>query len=319
MLSTLTQESWDAKVIELSGSILQSFVWGEFQKAFGCNILRYSGDDYLCLLVESSLPAGKKYFFSPRGPIGNVAAVLEDIKQLSQDSSVVFLRLEPYQKLNLPKAIKEVQPPHNWMLDITKTEQELLIGMKPKTRYNINLAQRKGVVVREGSKDDLISFWQLILETAARGSFRLHPQEYYWQMWESLSPNNIKLLVAEFQGKVLAGMIMTLFSDTATYLHGGSSKSLKEYMAPYLLHWEAIKLSKQLGFETYDFGGVAPGTDEKTGTKVVLVKHSWAGISRFKKSFGGFQVDYPGTYDLVFSPVWYNVYKNARALRNLIR
>lgn len=311
MLSNLTQEAWDAKVIDLGGgSILQSYAWGEFQKSLGHKIYRYSSENYANLIVETPLPLVKKYLYCPRGPLGNVEEGLSDLKQFEKDKDYIFARLEPQVALDLPHAAKEVQPQTNWMLNLEKTEQELLIGMKPKTRYNINLAQRKGVKVHEAAKADLIRLWQMMLETAARNKFQLYPQDYYWQMYENLAPNFLKILIAEYQGKPLTGMILTFFSDTATYLHGGSSIALKEAMAPYLLHWEAIRLAKSQGFKFYDFGGIASGNDPKA---------SWAGISRFKKGFGGFEVIFPGTYDFIFSPIWYNVYKQARLVRRLIR
>ncbi|MBX4187311.1 MAG: peptidoglycan bridge formation glycyltransferase FemA/FemB family protein, partial [Candidatus Doudnabacteria bacterium] len=209
-----------------------------------------------------------------------------------------------------PKAVKDMQPANNWYLNLEKSEEELLIGMKPKTRYNINLAQRKGVTVREGKAEDLLIMFKLFLETAGRNQIRLHPQNYYFQMWEQLSPGYLKVLIAEYQGRPLAAMILTLFGDMATYLHGGSSQIMKEAMTPYLLHWEAIKLAKTSGMKNYDFGGIAPHNTES---------HAWAGISRFKKGFGGYEVTYPGSFDLIYSPLWYNVYKNARGLQSILR
>ncbi len=309
MQSTLTKESWDKKVIELGGSILQSWAWGEFQENLGYKVHRFSGDDYAILAVETPLPLGKKYIYCPRAPLGNCQAALSDLKNLASDHSIVFIRLEPSEKITLPLSPKETQPQQVWMLDLNKSEEELLIGMKPKTRYNINLAGRKGVVIREGGKPDLIELYKLFLETAARANFRLHPQNYYWQMYESLTPDKLKILVAEYQGQILSGMMLALFGDTASYLHGGSGSRMRDAMAPYLLHWEAIKRSKQAGLAYYDFGGIS--SDIKSPA-------SWAGITRFKKSFGGFEVKYPGSFDLVLSPVWYNVYKNARLLRKIL-
>lgn len=337
MISNLTKDAWDKKVIELGGSILQSWAWGEFQQSLGQKIHRFSGEDFICLAIETSLPMGKKYVYCPRGPLGNVESALADLKHLDSDRSVIFSRIEPLQPVKLPRAVKDEQPVTDWVLDLSASaqgyggsaeasakagektaapegraslngvewEEELLIGMKPKTRYNINLAQRKGVVVRAGNQADLVTAWQLLLETANRYKIRLHPQNYYWQMWDHLAPGNIKILIAEYQGQSLAGMFLTLFGDTADYLHGGSSAKMKESMAPYVLHWEAIRTAKQGGFKYYNFGGVAPENTEG---------HAWAGISRFKKGFGGFEVNYPGSYDLIFSPIWYNVYKNGRKL-----
>jgi lipid II:glycine glycyltransferase (peptidoglycan interpeptide bridge formation enzyme) len=311
MISNLSKEQWDAKVIDRGGSILQSYTWGEFQKSLGFKIHRFMGNSFLNQVIELPLAAGKKYLYSARGPLGVTEDALIDLKNLaSSDKSIVFARVEPNEKVNLPRATKDTQPTHNWVLDLDKSEEELLISMKGKTRYNINLAQRKGVVIREGGKNDLIEVYKLLLETAGRNGFQLHPQNYYWQIWEILNPNYIKILIAQYQGKPLAAMILTTFGTTATYLHGGTSVSMKDAMAAYLLHWEAIKISKNLGYKFYDFGGVAPENEPN---------HAWGGISRFKKSFGGFEVVFPGSFELVFSPLWYNIYKNARSLRNLIR
>jgi len=310
MISELSKDAWDKKSIELGGSILQSWNWGEFQKSLNQNIYRFSDQDFVCLAVETDLTVGKKYIYCPRGPVGNAESALLDLKKFEENRVIIFTRLEPNQPMHLPVAAKETQPKNNWMLSLESTEEELLIGMKPKARYNINLASRKGVTVREGTQAELLDFFKLMLETAKRNQFKLHPQSYYLQMWDYLAPDNLKLLLAFYQGQVVCGMLLSIFGETATYLHGGSSQKFKGLMAPYLLHFEAMKLAKAQGAKTYDFGGIAP--KDQPG-------HSWAGISRFKKGFGGFEVNFPGSYDLIYSPIWYNVYKNARKLRGILR
>jgi len=311
MKSTLTKDEWDKKVVELSGSILQSWQWGEFQKNLGFGVWRFSGSGYVNQVVEIPLIAGKSYLYSARGPLGDAKLAQKELSQFAQNrSEIVFARIEPQTKVDLPQAVKEVQPTNNWMVDLEQTEEQILAAMKPKTRYNINLAQRKGVKVREGNKEDLLEVYKLLLETAGRNKFHLHPQNYYWQIFEHLHPSNLKILVAEHNGQPLACMLLTLFGSTATYLHGGSSSQMKETMAPYILHWEAIKISKKLDYHYYDFGGIAPQG---------AANHAWSGITRFKKSFGGFEVVYPGTFEIIYSPLWYNVYKQGRKLRSLIR
>ena len=311
MITKLSKEAWDKKVIDLGGSILQSWDWGRLQEALGYKVLRFSSDQFVNQVVELPLVANKKYLYCARGPLGNAQEAMVDLKKsAAEDHSIVFARLEPNEKLDLPKAVKDTQPTHNWVLDLSLSEEEILINMKPKTRYNINLAQRKGVVVRQGRKEDLLTVYKLLMETAAKNKFRLHPQEYYWQAWDVLAPDHLKILIAESQGQPLACMILTLYGSTATYLHGGSSNRMKESMAPYLLHWEAIRLAKNLGFAFYDFGGIAPEN---------MLNHPWSGISRFKKGFGGFEVLFPGSFEMIFSPIWYNIYRNARSLRNLIK
>lgn len=307
-----SKQTWDRKTIELNGSILQSWGWGEFLVAQGKKIHRLSGGNFQALLAETDLPTGKKYLYCPRGPLGEWKEAVSRIHELAWSlPNCVFARIEPLAvPEGLVKAEKDIQPKHNWVLELGGTEEQLLSEMKPKHRYNLNLASRKGVTVREGGKEDLIAIYQLLLETAGRNRFRLHPQDYYWQLFDRLHPEHLKLLLAEYQGKIVGGMLLSLFGGTAVYLHGGSSQNHREVMAPYLLHWEAIRLCQKLGFKEYDFGGVAP-EDEPA--------HPWAGISRFKKGFGGKEVVYPGSYDLVVSPVWYNVYKLAKKFRSLIR
>ncbi|HEX5429939.1 MAG TPA: peptidoglycan bridge formation glycyltransferase FemA/FemB family protein [Patescibacteria group bacterium] len=311
MISNLGQDAWDKKTIELNGSILQSWQWGEFQKSLGFSLFRFAGSDYINQAVEIPLMAGKSYVYCPRGPLGNVESARKDLAEQSRlNHSIVFARIEPELEQSLPRAVKDTQPNHSWLLDLEVSEDQILAGMKPKTRYNIGLATRKGVTVRQGGASDLLTVYKLLLETSGRNKFRLHPQNYYWQMFETLGPN-IKILIAEYQGEPLACMLLTLFGSTATYLHGGSSSRLKDAMAPFALHWEAIKLSQSLGYKYYDFGGIAP--------EGAATDHAWNGITRFKKSFGGFELASPGAFDIIYSPLWYNVYKNARALRNLIR
>lgn len=308
MISNLDQQQWDTKSIELGGSILQSWGWGEFLSSIGHTVHRFSGPDFLCQGAEISLMAGKKYLYCPRGPLGNIKAAMEDIQKLEENRQLVFARVEPHQVMQLPKALKDVQPVNNWILDTAPSEESLMSSFKPKTRYNINLAIRKGVEIRNCGKGELIDFFKLMMETSSRNSYRLHPQNYYIQMWEHLYPKSLQLLMAYYQGEPVAGVLLTVFGGVVTYLHGGSTQKYKEVMAPYLLHWEAIRLTKQLNCTTYDFGGIAPN-DEPA--------HPWAGITRFKKSFGGVEVVYPGAYDHIYSPIWYNGYKNARKLRGI--
>lgn len=309
MPTTLNQQDWDKKAADMGGSILQSWAWGEFQKSLGNKVERYSEESWMAQVVEHDLIMSKKYWYAPRGPIGNAQHASEYLRlQADKDRAVVFLRMEPSEPIDLPEAPKEIQPKENWVVGLEGSEQELLVSMKPKHRYNINLAAKKGVTIREAHKEDFLEVWRLLMETAARGGFRLHPQNYYWQMWETLGNEHLKIMLAEYEGQVLACVIVSMFGHTATYLHGGSSDKNKHVMAPYLLHWETMKLVKHAGYFNYDLGGVSSDP-----------AHAWAGISRFKRGFSGFEVRYPGTFDLVLSPLWYNVYKNGRKLRKILR
>ncbi len=305
----MTQQDWDKKIIEFGGGILQSWVWGEFQSAVGHEVKRFSNDAWAAQLTGHEMSMGKKYWYAPRGPVGNPDQAKDSLlKEFQSDKDVIFLRFEPQEPIALPESPKEIQPKENWFVGLEGSEQELLVSMKPKHRYNINLAIKKGVMVRQASKEDFLNVWTLLLETASRAGIRLHPQNYYLQMWEKLSPDYLKVFISEFEGQLLSCAFVTYFGKTATYLHGGSSDKNKQLMAPYAMQWHAMKDAKASGYFNYDMGGYTSDPN-----------HSWAGISRFKTGFGGYPVRYPGTFDLVLSPLWYNVYKNTRTLKKILR
>ncbi len=231
---------------------------------------------------------------------------------MAKDEKVIFLRFEPSYRLpatgcQLTKTI-DVQPSKTLILDLAPQEKELLKNMRQKTRYNTRLAERKGVAVREGSVDDFESFWRLMRETKERDGFRTHTREHYRKMIgiHTSTPARrddlaIKLYLAEYENKVIAGNIIAFFGDTATYMHGASASRYRNVMAPYLLQWHVIRLAKESGYGFYDFYGI---DDNK-----------WPGVTRFKRGFGGGERQYPGTYDLIFDGFYYQLYKIARALR----
>jgi lipid II:glycine glycyltransferase (peptidoglycan interpeptide bridge formation enzyme) len=311
----------------ISGAFLQSKFWGEFQKKSGLvgwYLGAYDRGELVgvALVLKMTLPMGRSYLYCPKGPVvvagrGALNVLLDGMKKLAKKEGAIFLRFEPafetgYSKVILEQlnvhAVNEVQPKSTWVLNISKTEKELLAGMKQKTRYNIHLAEKKKLVVRTSSDlEDVEIFFDLAQETAKRNGINTHPKNYYIKMMESLSEHNIIVLyLADYQGKTIAANLMIYYGDTVTYLHGGSNSDFRHLMAPYLLHWEAIKDARKEGYRFYDFGGVSDESD--TG-------HKWAGISRFKRGFGGRQLDSVGTFDLPYSNLWYKIYSIVRKFR----
>ncbi len=316
------------------GEFLQSWQWGEFQERLGYKVIRLGVevDGQLAAattLIKKNLFFGRNYFYSPRGPVIKFKVqsekfkvlnfLFKEIRKVAKKERVVFWRLEPNftiqdfsQKMGqiqfkIQKTIA-VQPPKTLILDLDKSEDELLAAMHQKTRYNIRLAKRKGVVVRESRKDEFEKFWLLLKQTEARDGFRLHPKKYYQEMLaateQPIKEKNklyLKLFLAEYQKEIIAGGIFTFFSQTVTYLHGASANQYRNVMAPHLLQWHLISLAKELGYRHYDFFGIN--------------EVKWPGVTRFKKGFGGRVVEYPGTFDLIFQPAWYNFYKTGRRIR----
>lgn len=289
-------------------------------------------------LIKEPLGVGRFYWYTPRGPLLEAASpdeakeifqsLAKDIKAL--DTKALFWRLEPdvyrfvdQDAVSAPvdlwseiikaansaaaesttfKLIKtnDVQPSQTLFLDLSLSEAELLAQMRQKTRYNLRLAQKKGVKIEEGSVKDIDEFWRLLSLTGRRDRFRLHNFKHYQNLLATGAPQ-VKLLLASYQNETIAAGLFSLGKLKTTYLHGASDNKHRNVMAPYLLQWEAIRRAKDNGSSYYDFYGV----DEQ----------KWPGVSRFKLGFGGRRVIYPGTYDLVLRPGAYWLYKWLRRLR----
>lgn len=316
---------------------LQSWQWGEFQRQLPSRVLRLGVWDAGVLagsvqVIERVLPLGRRYWYIPRGPVISsqlpvdsyqtaFKVLLDEIMFRAEKSGAMFVKIEPAIERSshhlLEALIKDyavrpaafVQPQDSLYLDITQREEKLLSEMHPKTRYNIKLAERKGVTVRTaGAIDDFESFWQLIEMTSRRDRIRSHSRAYYRDMYRILDHTGfMKMYLAEYQGKAIGANLVVFFGDTATYLHGASGDASREVMAPYLLQWRQIRDAVAAGMKWYDFGGIAPATADDD--------HRWAGITRFKRGFGGSEVNYVGVYDLILDAFWYRLYRTIQRIR----
>ncbi len=328
-------------------NFLQSWEWGEFQMGLGRKIWRIGTVRKRkliasALIIKKTLPLGRCYLYCPRGPAMNFQfprlrqrrtsgqaispptpkadeqagnfqkvwnAFLSKIREIGREEKAVFFRFD-FPDARLPikpsgdfvRAPIDVQPRHTLIVNLQKDQNDLLQEMKPKTRYNIRLAKRKGVRVRQGLKPrDLNKFLELIETTAKRDKFRAHPADYYRRMVEVLGKGGLlRIFSADYQGKTIAANLILFFGRSATYLHGGSDNQHRNVMAPHLLQWEQILEAKRRGCLEYDFWGI---------TAPAAQFPKWEGITRFKKGFGGEEVGYAGTYDLVLNPLWCRMYK----------
>lgn len=344
MLISTVQENerniWDDFVTESSdGSFLQSWIWGEFQKAAGFQVLRLkiaeknSGNLLaVCLFVERKLPFRKSYWYAPWGPVLKESLSIEErflalhllranISSFSKNNPI-FLRIEPHhEKNNDENTILErarfsmlgtgVQPKDTLLLDLRQSEDDILRGMHSKTRYNIRVAIRHGVTVSENTNEEgLKTFMTMAQEIQKLGGFHYHQFDYYQKILKVLgSEQQVRLIVASYKNEPLAAGIFIKFGKVYTYAHGASFKKKAHVMAPHLLHWEAILQAKKEGFEWYDFFGIAPNENPK---------HPWAGISRFKRGFGGQEKNFIGVADGIFDVAQYKILNIGRALREIL-
>lgn len=303
------------------------------------------------LLVRQALPHGYCWLYAPRGPLldyddsqvahSQMSALLAEIKKIANKEKAIFLRVDPLiqsfsksaradSPLHFPhfrQNIHGFQPDHTLILDLTKSEEELLSEMKPKGRYNIKLAEKKGVTIYKST--NLVAFYQILGETTSRDGFHGHDLNFYQNMLENLG-HRATLYLAEYEGKIIAGALNTFYKDTATYYYGASSNAYRNVMAPYLLHWQAIKEAKAAGYTKYDFFGIAPthelsecasqqaspqGTDPKRPKGAEVKNHPWAGVTEFKKKFGGTEVSYQLPQEFVFKKSLYLLYRAYKKLK----
>jgi len=188
--------------------------------------------------------------------------------------------------------------------------------MKQKTRYNVRLAARRGVTVRAGGEADLPAFYRLMTETAERDEFGIHTRAYYEAAHHLFVPDHGRLLLAEYEGQLLAALVVFAFGGGAVYMYGASSDEQRNLMPTYLLQWEAMRWARERGCHTYDLWGV-PDEDEPTLEATFTGRSDglW-GVYRFKRGFGGRLVRTAGAWDLVYAPLRYRLYELAvRALR----
>lgn len=200
-----------------------------------------------------------------------------------------------------------IQPPRTIVIKINGTNDGILAKMKQKTRYNIRLAEKKGVTVH--TWDDLKSFHKMMLITGGRDGFGIHSLEYYKRVYELLHPRQMgEILVAEYEGKPLAALFVARNGNRAYYLYGASTDEERNRMPTYLLQWEAMKWAKVRGCEEYDLWGV-PDEDEATLEAKFETRHDglW-GVYRFKRGFGGEVKRAVQAMDRVYKPLLYWVY-----------
>lgn len=291
---------------------LQSVAWANLQEAAGHTKVRIGNDMYGFV---HELPFVGKYLYTPRFPMApvNEKFQIEDILTEAKKAGAKWLRIEPEaqeivnvlasQGVKLVRAPHDMQPKELFVVDISLLEEVLFAAMKSKTRYNIRLAEKKGVkVFATREKKYQNAFLDLIIATALRKDIVPHPRSYYEYFFSVLPEDVCFLFVAEYEGKVVAANIVILYEGTAIYLHGGTSDEHRDVMAPMLLQWEQMKFAKTRGCTRYDFGGIK--TEDRAST--------WAGITRFKVGFSPktLPIVFPGCYDIVIDTWAYFLYRS---------
>lgn len=270
--------------------------------------------------------------YVPKGPIMDwtnlslCQSVLVDLSGLARKEKSIFIKIDPDIWLGTgepgtPEEIKnpagekttdliasmgwtisdeQIQFRNTVMLDLTRSEDELLAAMKQKSRYNLNLAARKEVTVRAGTEADVHLLYLMYAETSLRDGFVIRDEAYYAHVWKTLmSAGMAQPMIAEVGGEPVAALIMFMFADRAYYFYGMSREIHRDKMPNYLLQWDAIKRAKSMGCKIYDFWGAPDEFSEKD---------SMWGVYRFKRGLGGMVYRGCGAYDLKSRPLIYALY-----------
>lgn len=310
---------------------LQSFEWGEFRELTGVRVIRkgvFEGKKLVTPIQLTIHPLPKTNWtigYFPKGPMPDEIQI-KVLQEVGKENNCIFIKLEPevekgsaWQTVDKFLKIQGCQngrpmfTKHTFELDLRPTEADLLKNMHPKTRYNINLAQRKGVkAVLDDSDNSFQWFLKLLFEeTVKRQGFYSHTPEYFNKLWGRLKPAGIAhVLRAEWEGKTLAAFMVFVFNHKIYYPYGASTRENKELMAPNLLMWEVIRLGKKLNCQTLDmWGALGPSPN----------KHDpWYGFHRFKQGYGTRLVEWLGSYDLVLKPGLYRLYRIGETIRWLL-
>jgi len=354
---------------------LQSYEWGEFRKKTGVKVIR-RGLVRNKKIVEGftltlhKIPRTKFYIgYLPKGK-QPTQELIDELKRIGKENNCIFIQLEPgvrggrtersegarlraeqdsggsrskYQdperymdELGLRPAAHPLFTKYTFVLDLTKSEDELLKNMHPKTRYNIRVAEKHKVkVVEDNSKESFAHYLKLMTETTARQGFYAHTPSYHKNLWDTIggqktenrkqtaedrkqkltahllvatyNPSSVSSAIRPPSSVTLSSWMLFVFKDTLYYPYGASSRLHRETMASNLIMWEAIKFGKGLGLAYFDMWGALDPTPDKNDP--------WYGFHRFKEGYGGKLVEFVGSYDLVINPALYELYKVADKLR----
>jgi len=319
----ITNPEWDALVSRFPNShLLQTAAWGDLKAKFGWEFARVATDWAGAQILFKPLPLGLSWAYLPKGPVGQDWEHLWPLVDAEcRKRRSVFLKVEPHLWEGESDSVlgwlptqgfrlspHEIQPLRTLIVNLEGSEDEILARMKQKTRYNIRLSARKGIVVR--TSHDVERFHNLILLTGERETFGVHSQEYYRRAYEHFAPQGqCELFIAEYDGEPLAAVMVFAFGATAWYFYGASSNQHRNLMAPYAAQWEAMRWARSQGCREYDLWGV-PDTDLET-LEAEFTSHRdglW-GVYRFKRGFGGQLKRGIGVWDRVYNPIVYTIYR----------
>ncbi|MDW8065948.1 MAG: peptidoglycan bridge formation glycyltransferase FemA/FemB family protein [Anaerolineae bacterium] len=307
--------------------VLQTALWGDLKTSFGWRARRWLLKEHdkpragLQVLIRP-LPLDFSVLYIPKGPVGDwqhpevFRALLAALDRLARETHALWLRIEPdvlEGELLLDLTVfgfrpaPSIQPRRTILVSLEGEEEAILQAMHPKTRYNIRLAQRKGVQVREAQLEDLPLFYQLLRQTATRDRFAIHTFDYYRAAYERFVPHLARLWLACYEEEPIAALMAFAWGERAWYFYGASGDRHREKMPAYALQWTTIRWAKARGCRWYDMWGIPDEDPEILEAHFTARRDGLWGVYRFKRGFGGRIVRWAGAFDRVYSPRLYRL------------
>lgn len=315
-----------------SQHFLQSWEWGALRERHGWQVQRYlcernSETVAAFTLLTRRIPLLPwTIAYVPKGPVLDYAdeplfaAVLNRIADAARAANVIYVKIDSdiseenaraanvYRECGWQASHEQIQFPHTAMLNLDCGADALLAAMKPKTRYNIRLAARRGVAIEQTTDWQLL--FRLYADTARRDGFPIREEGYYHSLWSLFQESGQGAgFLARVDGETVAGLYLIHTGDTGWFYTGASSQRHRDKMPNYLLQWHAIQWLIERGCRWYDLWGAPTVMDESDPL--------W-GVYRFKSGFGARYVRRLGAYDRVLNgPGYYAFTRLVPRLRQL--
>lgn len=324
------EQQWDQFVRQQPHAhALQLSAWGELKSAYGWK------SEQVIVKDNSEIIAGAQILYRPlparlgtmaylpfgpycKDPERN-ADLWAQIDRSARERGAAFLKWEPGIDANpntsgFRPSPQTVQPPSTILIDIAD-EETMLARMNQSTRRKIRKSLKGGAIYREGSTEDVKRFGQLMQTTGSRNEFGVHETAYYELAYRLFAPQDAALLLVEYEGELLAGVMIFAVGDTAWYLYGASSDERRELMASYGIQWQAILWARSRGCKVYDMWGIPDANEATLETEFEQRSDGLWGVYRFKRGWGGRVVRSAGAWDRVYNPIIYTAYRAALRLR----
>lgn len=279
------------------------------------------------------IPIVNRYImYAPRGFTCNkhdketIKELTEKAQKIAEKNKVFVFRLDPdvlkedeefkaiieelgYKtKKNIKDITQVIQPKYVFRLDLrNKTEEEVLKSFESKTRYNVRLAAKKGIVIEEGNREDIKTFYNILVETAKKDNFSIRPLEYYEKVYDKMGKENVKILIAKYEGEPISTTFLVKYANKVWFLFGGATNKYRNFMPNYLIQWTGIKWAIENKCDWYDFRGVSGFKDENDP------QH---GVYRFKKGFNPVFMEFIDEMYIVYKPITNFLFKIVEKIRS---